>query len=100
MANQPERAQKLSEEKVESIYSNSMALSISPFDVSLTFAERSGADVTPKVRVIMSLEHALVMLMVAKRSLREHVKRTGVEIRIPPEVMHDLQLDEEDELWS
>jgi hypothetical protein len=89
----------LADESIPSIYSNSMAMTITPFDVAFTFGIRSGASVTPQSRVIMSLEHAMVMLMVARRHLREHVKRTGVTVTIPPEVMHDLQLDEEQPLW-
>ena len=47
----------------------------------------------------MSLEHAMVMTMVMRRILREHVHRTGVSPKVPDEVMRDLQLDEEEPLW-
>ena len=92
--------QVMADEPVPTAYANSMAMTITPFDVAFTFGLRSGSTVVPQHRVIMSLEHAMVMLMVGRRHLREHIKRTGTSITIPPEVMHELQLDEEEPLWS
>ena len=80
-------------------YSNSLAMTISPFDVSFVFGRRVGSQVKNEARVTMSIEHAMVMLMVARRSLREHVNRTGITPSIPPNVLRELQLDEEEPLW-
>lgn len=81
-------------------YANALALAVSPFDVSFTFGLRATTDtILPQARIMMSLEHALVMLMIARRTLREHQAQTGVAIQIPPSVMRDLQLDEETPLW-
>ncbi|MDP3939507.1 MAG: hypothetical protein Q8R92_15415 [Deltaproteobacteria bacterium] len=94
-----EQTKALVSENVPSYYANAMALTITPFDVAFTYGIRTGESLVSQARVIMSLEHAMVMLMVARRALREHVKRTGVSISIPPEVMRELQLDEEQPLW-
>lgn len=80
-------------------YANSVAFAVSPFDVTLAFGLRTGETISPQTKVIMSLEHAVVMLLIARRVLREHAKNNGVEIKIPESVMRDLQLDEEDPLW-
>ena len=80
-------------------YANQVALGISPYDVSFMFGLRTGERPQAQARIIMSLEHAVVMAMVLRRTLREHVKRTGVVPTVPKEVMRDLQLDEEEPLW-
>jgi len=81
-------------------YANSVAFAVSPFDITFAFGQRTGdTAIQPQVRVIMSLEHALVMLLVARRALREHTSNTGIAIPLPKSVMRDLQLDEESPLW-
>jgi len=80
-------------------YSNTLALGISPYDVSLMFSLRTAERPEPQVRIIMSLEHAVVMTLILRRTLREHIKRTGVQPTVPPDVMRELQLDEEEPLW-
>jgi hypothetical protein len=84
---------------VPTFYANSLGVGLSPYDFTLVFGLRVGDDIQPQTRVIMSLEHALVMLMVGRRVLREHARANGVTPTLPQEVMRDLQLDEEDPLW-
>lgn len=85
--------------EIPTYYANSVAIGISPYDLSLIFGLRVREDIQPQARLIMSLEHALVMTMVLRRSLREHVRSTGVTPKVPNQVMRDLQLDEEEPLW-
>jgi hypothetical protein len=87
------------EADVPDVYSNTVMFAISPYDLTFMFGRRVGAQIRNEARVTMSLEHAVVMLMVARRTLREHVKRTGVQPSVPAEVMRELQLDEEAPLW-
>ena len=84
---------------VPTYYANTLAVGISPYDLSMIFGLRVRQEGQPVARVIMSLEHALVMIMVLRRSLREHVRGTGVTPRVPDDVMRDLQLNEEEPLW-
>ena len=84
---------------VPTYYANSVSLGISPYDLTLVFGVRAGNQVKALIRMITSLEHAVVMTMVLRRSLREHTKMTGIEPKVPIEVMRDLQLDEEEPLW-
>jgi hypothetical protein len=84
---------------VPSYYANSVAVGISPYDLSMVFGLNIPNQVKSQARVVMSLEHAVVMVMVLRRVLREHVKRTGITPTVPGEVMRDLQLDEEEPLW-
>ena len=81
------------------VYSNAVALSASPYDLTFVFGLRIGDTVQPQSRVVMSLEHAMVVLMITRRTLREHQRNTGVQIKVPDAVLRDLQLDEEDPLW-
>lgn len=85
--------------EVPTYYANNLSIGISPYDLSMIFALRVRQQAEPQARVIMSLEHALVMTMVLRRVLREHVRSTGVTPKIPQNVMRDLQLDEEEPLW-
>lgn len=80
-------------------YANTVGIGISPYDLSLVFGLRIGEEPQPQARIIMSLEHAVVMTMILRRSLREHVKNTGVQPTVPEAVMKDLQLTEEEPLW-
>lgn len=80
-------------------YTNSVAVGISAYDLTLMFGQQIGDSRQPQARVIMSLEHAMVMIMILRRSLREHVKTTGVNPTVPEAVMRDLQLSEEEPLW-
>jgi hypothetical protein len=84
---------------VPTCYANGVAVGISPYDLSMVFALNIGSQGKSQTRVIMSLEHAVVMVMVLRRALREHIKRTGITPTVPGEVMRDLQLDEEEPLW-
>lgn len=80
-------------------YANNMAAQISPYDMSLVFGLRMGDGVEPKFRVVMSLEHAMVMLMVLRRAMREHVKSSGVTLELPEALLREMQLNEESPLW-
>ncbi len=80
-------------------YTNAVALAVSPFDLTFAFGLRTGAGIDPQAKIVMSLEHAMVMLLVTRRSLREHLTREGIEIKLPEAVMRELQLDEESPLW-
>lgn len=81
-------------------YANSLALAITPFDLSLIFGQRFGEQPpVPSTRVVMSHEHALVMLLILRRAMREHFKSTGTEPKIPESVLKELQLNEESPLW-
>ncbi len=80
-------------------YANTVGLGISAYDLTLMFGQQIGETRQPQARVIMSLEHAMVMTMILRRSLREHVKSTGVTPTVPESVMRDLQLTEEEPLW-
>lgn len=80
-------------------YANSVGLGISAYDLTLMFGQQIGENREPQARIIMSIEHAMVMTMIMRRSLREHVKSTGVNPTVPEAVMRDLQLTEEEPLW-
>lgn len=85
--------------EVPTYYANNLAIGISPYDLSMIFGLRVRQQAQPQARVIMSLEHAVVMTMILRRSLREHARGTGVTPTVPKDVMRDLQLDEEEPLW-
>ena len=93
-----ERADQL-EAEAPTFYANTLAVGVSPYDVTLMFGLRAGPTPTPQARIMMSLEHAVVMTMIMRRTLRELAKQEGIEPTVPKKVMRDLQLDEEEPLW-
>lgn len=84
---------------VPTYYTNSMSVGISPYDVSVVFGVQTAESARTDVRIMMSLEHAVVMTMVLRRVLRENASRTGITPKVPDTIMRDMQLDEEETLW-
>jgi len=85
---------------VPTFYSNTVGFGVSPYDLTITFGQRiADGPVTAQTRVIMSLEHAVVTLMVGRRILREYCKSSEVDVKLPAALLRELQLNEEEPLW-
>ena len=81
-------------------YANWVSYAVSPYDLTVTFGQRvADGPATQHTQVTMSLEHAVVMLMVGRRILREYCKQTGAEVKLPEALLKELQLNEESPLW-
>ena len=65
-----------------SVYSNIMAVGITPFDLSIVFGEVAGANpasvmAKPLVKVLISPEQASILMQILQQSLRTFVEGNG-----------------------
>ena len=87
------------------IYSDSFQFAVGPYGISLTLGtspanSTPGHIVQPKEHVVvrMSLEHAKVVAMVLRRTLKRYEMENGLEIALPPGLYTQLGIARED--WA
>jgi hypothetical protein len=94
---------------IADVYSDGVALNVSPFGCALNFAmspstAQAGAPALaqPVATVRMSLEHLKVMAFLIRRQLRDYERQSGVEVPIPADVLNQLRIGREDwdECWG
>ena len=86
------------------VYSDQFNMAVSPYGVALTFLLTPSSPTPiqavtgdPQAVVRMSLEHAKVMSMVLRRSIKQYELETlGDHIRIPRGILGQLKLTEDD----
>ena len=92
------------DESVPDIYVDQFTLAQSPYGIALSFslshpspgpAQRPVGE--PKAVIRMSLEHAKVMALILRKQLKQYELETiGELIRIPRNVLQQMQLSEDD----
>lgn len=78
------------------VYSNHVALRITPYDVVLTFGLQSGKGATELVNVYMSPQHARSLAILLDRYLHHYEEMAG-PIPLPEGLVTRLQGKESDE---
>ena len=77
-------------------FADTINISTSPYGNSITFGVRGFAGPSPKARVYMSHELALVLSRLLRRILITYEAENDVHIQIPPAVAAGLKLRDED----
>jgi hypothetical protein len=91
-------------ESAPDIYADQFNMAVSPYGVALTFMLTPSNPTPiqvptgdPKAVVRMSLEHAKVMAMVLRRSIKQYELETlGDPVRVPRAILAQLKLSEDD----
>ena len=77
-------------------YTDTLALRLSPYTVTLYFAVRRGTgeetEPEPVAVIRMSPEHAKVMAIVFKRALKELEESLRILISIPPSILEEKDI--------
>ena len=81
---------------VPEFYADTVNVNIGPYGMSLTFGIRGFEGPTPKARVFMSHEMALVTARLLRRILRSYELENNVKIQLPANVLTELKLRDED----
>ena len=89
---------------VPDVYADQMSLALTPYGIALTFSLSNSApnparpmQPEPKVVVRMSLEHAKSLAMIVRRQLKQYeLEQLGDAIRLPRQVMQQMNLSEDD----
>ena len=92
----------MEEQDVLDTYCDQFGMAQSPYGVTFTFSLSPATPVPgktqgePQVIVRMSLEHAKVLAMVVRKNLKQYeLEHIGDPIRVPKEVLRQLNLAEE-----
>jgi len=91
------------ESEVPEFYVDQFRVTWGAYGVAMTFGltpphPAPGQPATPQdlVRIRMSLEHAKIMAMIMRKSLKAYERENGIEIGIPHKVYMDLGISPED----
>ena len=91
------------------VYADSFTVTTGAYGAALSYslspAHPSQASPTPPERVAtvrMSLEHLKTMIYVARRQVTQYEQGTGIQVRVPTQVLSGLQiaLEDWDAFWK
>lgn len=81
-------------------YVNQVGISLSPFDLAMTWGRRSPDGRTDTiVRTTMSIEHAVTVYAVLGRLLRTHFSEREMKAALSPKVLEELDIKPEELPW-
>jgi hypothetical protein len=88
----------MEQEKLPGYYANAVQTAISPFDMTFIFSDQQPEITEAGVRtaqhpvcaVKMSLEHAKVMAIILRKTLKEHEDTLGGPIALHPQMCQQL----------
>lgn len=92
----PENVRNTKAPDFKTVYTNNVAFSVSAFDISLVFGEIEGVsegkilDVTQKVRVSMSPQHAKILATILVQNVQMYETKIG-PIHLPQQLFDQAQ---------